>query len=103
MPVHELCEHAIKRQSKGEMWYETGQKMKVALREIKEDAKIEKREINRATLVEVDEPEDYWTVVDDCKDDCKSTLSIASSSRADRATLVLRRAKGMAESLFQRF
>jgi len=102
-PYMNSVKHTIKRQSKGEKWYETGQKMKVALREIREDAKIEKREISRVTLVEVDELEDYWTVVEDCKDDSKSTLSIASSSRAERATMVLRRANGMAESSFQQF
>ena len=93
-PSMNSVKQTITRQSKGEKWYETGQRMKVALREIKEDLKIEKRGINRASLIE--EPEDHWTVVDDRK----STMSLASSSRSERTTLVLRRAKGMAEALF---
>ena len=94
-PYMEEVKRTIKRQSKGEKWYETGQKMKIALREIKEDIKIEKRELNRVSIIEGD-AEGNWTMLDDSK----STMSLATSSTSALATLVLRRAKGMAESLF---
>jgi len=96
----ETVKKDIKRQAKGENWYRSGEQMKKAKTELKEEKAMEQQIQLNQVHVGASSAASECSVLPGPKNSASSiTSSISSMSRSERKTWVMRKAKSLAAAL----